>query len=101
MRETLDLECKQKIDKGRHGWEIQERTKAAGESVQWYLHPILVKERHVRMLEGKAELRFCYLCVPFTGSNGILCGKGRGRVQHACYLEAPENYALTHTHYVL
>lgn len=24
-----------------------------------------------------------------------------GRVQTACYLEALENYALTHTHYVL
>lgn len=58
MRETFDLECKQKKDKGRHGWEIQERSKAAGESVQWYLHPILVKERHVRILEGKAEPSF-------------------------------------------
>lgn len=51
--------------------------------------------------KAKQSLRFCYLCVPFTGSNGILCGKGGGTVQHACYLEAPENYALTHTHYVL
>lgn len=43
----LELECKQlmEMNKGRDGWEIQERTKAAGDSLQWDLHPVLVKER--------------------------------------------------------
>lgn len=77
----LESVCKQlmEMNKGRDGWEIQERTKAAGDSLQWDLHPILVKERHFRILEGKTELCFCYLYDPFTGSGGILCGNGGGR----------------------
>lgn len=60
MREIIDLEYKQimKIDKGRHGWEIQERTKAAGDSLQRDLHPILVRERHAKYWKAKQSFVF-------------------------------------------